>query len=293
MEIPTVIKWAGGKKQLLEQFEKLYPEKFGNYYEPFLGSGAVFFQIRRKDLHRKSMYKEAERKYFLSDSNSDLIDLYKDVRDNVEKLIALLETHKEKHHKDDDYFYKVRNDYNKGSKGLERSAQFIYLNKTCFNGLYRENSKGEFNVPKGSYKNPAIVNEKVLREASGLLQGVYINCFLFQKTEKLPQKGDFIYLDPPYYPLSETASFTSYTKLDFSGKDQERLAEYFRKLDEKGCLLMLSNSDTAFIRKLYDGFNISTVYATRMINCQAEKRGKITEIVVRNYEYNNNEVVSL
>ena len=283
MEIPTFVKWAGGKKQLLKQFEPLYPKKFGNYFEPFVGSGAVFFHIRKTDHAKKSMYSEPKREYFLSDSNPDLINVYKDVRDNLNDLIRRLKIHKVKHDEDTNYYYEVRDEFNRKSEGIERSAQFIYLNKTCFNGLYRVNSKGEFNVPKGSYKNPVIANEKVLKEASRLLQGVKIECMPFEKTEKLPEKGDFIYLDPPYFPLSPTASFTSYTQQDFSADDQKRLSEYYRRLDAKGCLLMLSNSDTDYIKGLYEGYDIQKVLATRMINCNASGRGKIFEVVVRNY----------
>jgi len=283
MEIPTIVKWAGGKKQLLEQFKPLYPKKFNNYYEPFIGSGAVFFYLRKIDLHRKMMYPDEGREYFLSDNNRNLINLYVDVRDKLDELISLLETYKKKHHKDDDYYYQVRDDFNKGSKGIERSAQFIYLNKTCFNGLYRVNSKGGFNVPKGEYNNPAILNKQALGEASRLLQGVKIKCLSFEETEPLPQKEDFVYLDPPYHPLSETASFTSYTKEDFTIKDQERLAEYYKKLDDRGCFVMLSNSDTDFIKSLYKGYEIKTAKARRAISCKGQGRGKINEIIVRNY----------
>jgi len=283
MEIPTIVKWAGGKKQLLEQFKPLYPKTFKNYYEPFVGSGAVFFYLRQIELHRKAMYSEPERTYHLSDNNEDLVNVYLDVRDNVDKISKLLEEHKQKHSEDGEYYYQVRDKFNGGSKGIKRSAQFIYLNKTCFNGLYRVNSKGEFNVPKGDYTKPPILNGPILKEASRLLQGVDIKCMSFEKTESLPQKGDFVYLDPPYYPLSKTSNFTSYTKEDFTEKDQERLAEYFKKLDKRGCYLMLSNSNMDFIKGLYKDYKIKKVKAKRAISCNGEGRGEIDEIVATNY----------
>ncbi len=205
------------------------------------------------------------------------------MRDNVDTLLILLEEHKTKHHQDENYYYDVRKAFNSRSTGIERSAQFIYLNKTCFNGLYRVNAKGEFNVPKGRYKNPPIANHNLLKEASKLLQGVQIECLPFEKTESKPQKEDFIYLDPPYHPLSETSSFTSYTKEDFTAKDQERLAEYYKKMDKKGCYVMLSNSDTEFIKNLYSDYEIKIVKAKRAISCKGEGRGAINEIVIMNY----------
>lgn len=283
MEIPTFVKWAGGKKRLLEQFRPLYPKEFKNYFEPFVGSGAVFFYLVKIDLNGHAIYPDNHREYFLSDNNKDLTNLYIDVRDNVDELISELKTHKKNHFEEEDYYYETRDEFNKGSKGVLRSAQFIYLNKTCFNGLYRVNSKGGFNVPKGDYKNPQILNEQRLREASRLLQAVKVECMSFEKTESLPQEGDFIYLDPPYHPVSKTANFTSYTKEDFTAKDQERLTEYYKKLDGRGCFVMLSNSDTDFIRELYKEYNMTTVRATRAISCNGNGRGAIKEVVVRNY----------
>jgi DNA adenine methylase len=275
MDIPTIVKWAGGKKQLLEQFKLLYPKKFNDYYEPFVGSGAVFFYVRLHD---------GKRKYFISDNNKDLINVYQSVRDDVEGLIDLLKVHKKKHHENSkEYYYEIRKAFNSNSTGIERAAQLIYLNKTCFNGLYRVNSKGGFNVPIGSYANPAILDEKSLRLANKLLNNVEINCMTFEETESYPQKGDFVYLDPPYHPI-KTSSFTSYTKEDFTAKDQERLAGYYKKLDKRGCQVMLSNSDTEFIKTLYADYNLYGVKASRMINCNGNDRGKINEVVVTNYK---------
>ncbi|HHQ45505.1 MAG TPA: DNA adenine methylase [Candidatus Altiarchaeales archaeon] len=276
MEIPTIVKWAGGKKQLLDQFKTLYPKEFNDYYEPFIGGGAVFFHLKQLDGHRK---------YFISDNNKDLVEVYRAVKDDIDQLIKLLETYKKNHMKNPkEHYYKIRDDFNKTTSGVERAAEFIYLNKTCFNGLYRVNSKGGFNVPIGNYKNPGIVNEKSLRKASRLLQGVEIECMPFEETLKLPKKGDFIYLDPPYHPLSETSSFTSYTKEDFTEKDQERLLEYYKKLDRRGCLLMLSNSDTEFIKQLYRDYDLHKVKAKRAISCKGEGRGEIKELVITNYK---------
>jgi DNA adenine methylase len=270
--IPTFIKWAGGKTQLLRQFETFFPTQFNKYYEPFLGSGAVFFYI-------KNLYPEKE--FFLSDNNPGLINCYEIVKNDVEGLLDLLREHRAKHSKE--YYYYQRNiDTNNLSK-IESVARFIYLNKTCFNGLYRVNSKGKFNVPIGSYKNPSIFQEKDLREAQKLLQSVKLKTMPFEKIINIAKKNDFVYLDPPYHPLSPTSSFTSYTSNSFSEKDQIRLAEVYRKLDKKGCLLMLSNSYSKLILELYDDYRIECVSAKRMINCNGKKRGAIPEVVVLNY----------
>jgi DNA adenine methylase len=270
--IPTFIKWAGGKTQLLSQFENFFPTFFNKYFEPFLGSGAVFFYI-------KNLYPEKD--FFLSDNNSELINCYEIVKNEVEGLLDLLKKHRSKHSKE--YYYTQRNmDTNNLSK-VELVARFIYLNKTCFNGLYRVNSKGKFNVPIGSYKNPSIFQEKDLRAANNLLQDVSLKTMPFEEIVNIAQKNDFVYLDPPYHPLSPTSSFTSYTSTSFSENDQRRLAEVYRELDRKGCLLMLSNSYSEFILGLYGGYRIERVSAKRMINCNGKKRGAIPEAVVLNY----------
>lgn len=272
INVPTFVKWAGGKNQLLEQFKNLYPKKIQGYFEPFLGGGAVFFYIK-KNHSPKSIH--------LSDTNSQLINCYDVVRNNPDALTELLKSHKSKHSKE--YYYTIRKQDPNQLSPIEAAARFIYLNKTCFNGLYRVNSEGKFNVPIGKYKNPSILNEKTIREASELLQGVKMTSEPFEKIVSKASKGDFIYLDPPYLPLSKTSSFTGYTKDSFSEKDQKRLAEVFKVLDKKGCLLMLSNSDHPLIRSLYSGYRIETVKAGRAICCDPAKRGKITELVVLNY----------
>lgn len=275
VEIPKFVKWAGGKGQLLEQFMPLFPKKFNRYLEPFVGSGAVFFYIIQK-------FKPKE--IIISDINEELINTYEIIRDDVERLIVELKQHKEYHSVEGKkYYLTIRATNPKDLPALERAARFIYLNKTCFNGLYRVNSKGQFNVPMGSYKNPDIVQEDRLRKVSELLKDVIIKVMSFEKVLNLAKKEDFIYFDPPYYPLKNKKSFTTYTKDSFMEKEQELLAEVFTKLDKKGCFVMLSNSDTKFIKDLYVDYKINIVKATRMINCNGDSRGKINEVVVTNY----------
>jgi len=269
--IPTFVKWAGGKKQLLEQFKPFFPEKIERYFESFVGGGAVAFYII-KNYHPKEI--------FLSDINEELVNCLNIIKNDVDSLIKLLKKMKANHSKET--YYKVRAEDPKLLCDVDRASRFIYLNKTCFNGLYRVNSKGGFNVPIGSYKNPAIVSEEELREISHLLKNAKVNTLQFYDAVKDAKKGDFIYFDPPYYPLKKE-SFTTYTKDAFLEKEQEHLAKVFNELDKKGCNVMLSNSDTKFIKDLYKDRHIKIVKATRMINCDATKRGKINEVVVTNY----------
>lgn len=271
-EVPGFVKWAGGKKQLLGQFKDYFPKDINRYLEPFVGGGSVAFSIIKN--HKPE-------DVIISDSNEELINAYKVIRDNTNELIEKLKQYKSVHNKDN--YYKVRNLQPEKLSKIERAARFIYLNKTCFNGLYRVNSKGRFNVPLGSSKHPAILMEDDLKEISSLLQKVMIKHMSFENVMNYAQKGDFIYLDPPYYPLKKGKSFTTYTKEAFLEKEQKKLSEVFRDLDKKGCKVMLSNSDTDFIKALYKGYNIDTVQASRMINSDATKRGKISELVIRNY----------
>ncbi|MFH1472401.1 MAG: DNA adenine methylase [Nanoarchaeota archaeon] len=274
IQIPTFIKWAGGKTQLIEQLTPLFPKGYNRYLEPFLGGGAVFFYV---------VQKVKPNEIILSDINEELINAYVVLRDDVERLIIELKQHKEYHQADGKkYYLEIRGVNPTTLPALERAARFIYLNKTCFNGLYRVNSKGNFNVPLGSYKNPGILREESLREASKMLQGVVLKVMPFEKVINHAKKGDFIYLDPPYYPLKKS-SFTSYTKDIFLENEQRKLAELFRELNKKGCQLMLSNSDTEFIKEMYKNFQIHTVRAKRLINSKSEGRGIINEIVVTNY----------
>jgi DNA adenine methylase len=271
--VPSLVKWAGGKKQLLEQFEKYFPEEIERYFEPFVGGGSIAFYLLKRNKEIKKAY--------LSDINEELIITYNVVKTNIDELVSLLKEYKLKHNKE--FYYKIRSEDTKKLTPIQIAARFIYLNRTCFNGLYRVNSKGEFNVPIGSYKNPAICNEEDLREISKLLQKDDIKVAQFYDAVKEAQKGDFVYFDPPYYPLTKGKNFTTYTKDNFLEKEQEKLAEVFKELDKRGCKVMLSNSDTDFIKNLYKGFNINFVKATRMINCDATKRGAINEVVVANY----------
>jgi DNA adenine methylase len=272
--LPLFLKWAGGKLQLIEQFENLFPHNFRNYYEPFIGSGAVFFYVKSK---------LKPNKVILSDTNEELINCFCVVRDKPSELVELLLNHRKKHSKE--YYYSVRSMESSTLDSLDRAARLIYLNKTCFNGLYRVNSKGQFNVPFGDYENPSIFDKNVLFQASQLLQGVHLQVMTFEKVLDFAGKDDFVYFDPPYIPLSKTSSFTRYSKSDFSMMEQKRLSEVFRILDSRGCFVMLSNSDHALTRELYRHYEKNTVIvrAKRMINSVGSGRGAINEVVVTNY----------
>ena len=274
------VKWVGGKRQLLTQFRlmNLYPpEKFdpktGRYFEPFVGGGAVFFDL-------------LPQKAFLSDLNNELVIAYNIIKNNVESLIKSLK----KHQNTKEYFLKIRaKDVNKLSE-VEIASRFIYLNRTCFNGLYRVNSSWGFNVPFAGNKNPLICDEINLRKISKALKYVEIKKQDYKEVLRKAKKGDFIYFDPPYYPINKTSSFTSYTKEAFLEKEQIELRDTFVELTKRGCFVMLSNSDTSFINKIYKEIKIkgklirvNKVYAGRAINSDASKRGKITEVLITNY----------
>jgi DNA adenine methylase len=265
------LKWAGGKTQLLQQLARFYPPKgtVKRYIEPFLGSGAVFF-------HFKAMV--GPESSILWDNNQELIRTFRAVRDEVERVIDLLREHERQHSKG--HFLEMR--VNKPRTAPTVAARLIYLNKTCFNGLYRVNSRGEFNVPLGSYPKPSILNEEGLRRASRQLAGAQIEEKDFRMVLSVAEEGDFVYFDPPYHPRSETAYFTSYTRDSFAEEDQKDLAEVYRALDRKGCLLVLSNSDTPLVRRLYKGFRKVEVIARRNINSRADRRGPIKERLVVN-----------
>lgn len=265
------LKWAGGKSKLIEQFVAYFPDGFDRYYEPFLGGGAMFFYLcNRTPLTQK----------FISDVNASLINTYLCVRNNVELLINLLEKHQIKHSKE--HFYYIRS--SKVENNFEQAARLIYLNKTCFNGLYRENSKGEFNVPLGKYKNPKVCHADLLRDAAIALRDTDISVRHFVDIlEHAKTERDFVYFDPPYYPLSATSSFTAYSRDFFGENEQIKLRDTFKILAERGVKVMLSNSDCPFIRELYCDFNIYEISAARAINSKAEKRGKITELLITSY----------
>ncbi|HKZ50777.1 MAG TPA: DNA adenine methylase [Dehalococcoidia bacterium] len=260
------MKWAGGKGQLLEQYAPLFPTSPKAYYEPFLGGGAVFFRLQ-------------PRPAFLSDINQEIVSAYIVVRDRVEELIERLRQHSN----EKAYYYAVREQDPTELDPAERAARLIYLNKTCYNGLYRVNRRGRFNVPFGRYRNPLICDAENLKAASLALQGVELRACDFEEALVGARAGDFVYLDPPYDPLSATASFTSYARGGFGEAEQRRLAAVYRELDRRGCLLMLSNADTELVRRLYEGYPLEEVKAARPISCKAEGRGKICELVIRNY----------
>jgi DNA adenine methylase len=266
------VKWAGGKSKLLAQLLPLLPPgvELRRHVEPFAGGAAVFFALRPA-------------RALLCDVNPALVATYEAVRDDVDAVIAQLERLSRDH--DERTYYHVRERYNRARKlgAAERAATFIYLNKTCFNGLHRVNSKGEFNVPAGRYVNPRILNEEALRAASTQLASCELRCTGFESLLSLARPGDFVYLDPPYEPISETASFTAYAQNGFGRHDQMRLRDVFAALDRRGCRLMLSNSDAPFILDLYRDYNIDFVAAARAINSDARKRGPVREVVVRNY----------
>lgn len=277
------LKWAGGKGQLISQYIPYFPSTFQNYYEPFLGGGAVFFhlQSRRDAYWRTPPVKQRLQPptAILSDINSELINVYCCVRDDVEALILLLAQHQQQHSKE--YYYQIRSQ--PFTTNLESAARFIYLNKTCFNGLYRENSKGEFNVPMGKYKNPGICQAETLRLAYEALANVQIEVRQFETVLDYANAEDFVYFDPPYYPLNNTSNFTTYHRGAFTEVDQIRLSEVFAALAQRGVKVMLSNSDCDFIKELYNEFNIYVISASRAINSNANKRGKIIELLITSY----------
>ena len=267
------LKWAGGKAQLVDQLRPLFPSSAGRYYEPFLGSGAVFFAFGH------SLCEEPPR---LSDSNPHLINSFSVVRDDPGGLLELLRRHSENHGKD--YYYETRAVGLEAGTCAERAARFIYLNRTCFNGLFRLNRKGQFNVPIGRYTNPRIWNPDLIQSVSGALQGVELSCKGFDVAVAGAESGDFVYFDPPYDPLSSTASFTSYTKDSFGRTEQGLLADCVADLTRRGVKVALSNSATPFIRDLYsEKYRMVTVSARRRINSRAEGRGPTDEVVVLNY----------
>jgi DNA adenine methylase len=277
------VKWAGGKTQILPQLYSLVPSKFERYFEPFLGGGALFFYLISNKNRQFSAY--------ISDINPELISVYVAIKNNVEKLIILLTQHKIEYKKcPKEYYNKLRENYNLGScpDRIERAAQFITLNRTCFNGLYRVNGKGLFNVPRGKYVNPSICDSNNLRNVSYALRNCKVTIKPGDYKEILlenAKEGDFIYLDPPYSPVSSTAYFTNYTNNGFSYNEQKKLAEVFRQLHEIKCKVMLTNSNTPLVRELYAPFarNTIEVNSKRAINCKASKREGHSDLIIRNY----------
>lgn len=257
------LKWAGGKTQLLPELMARVPSRFNRYFEPFMGGGALFFAL-------------APQRAVLSDINSELVSTYRSLRDDVGGVIRALDRHRS----EERHFYEVRAQGNARLSASAAAARMIFLNRTCFNGLYRVNRSGQFNVPFGKYKNPTICDADNLRRVAQVLDSVQIETRNALSVGRYCRRGDFVYFDPPYDPVSPTASFTGYTQGGFGRPEQERLAEVFARLAERGVQVMLSNSDTPFIRKLYRQFNVERVYARRAINRNATGRGRVAEVLV-------------
>lgn len=278
--IPTpkpFVKWAGGKRQLLSVIGMHLPKDYGTYFEPFLGGGAVLFQI---------LSENPEQKCEVSDLNSDLVLSYITIRDKVDDLIDSLRIHSKSYqHDPKSYYYSVRESSPKDQ--VEKTSRLLFLNRTCFNGLYRVNSKGKFNVPLGKYSNPNIINEENLRAVSHYLRSKRINikCQDFSRVLVSSKKGDFVYFDPPYQPVSSTANFTSYTKRDFTSDDLKNLTGVCKELDKKGVHVMLSNSNSELVEELFSStsWRIHKISANRAINSNGAKRTGHFELLIKNY----------
>ncbi len=271
------VKWAGGKRQLISVLDENLPKTFGTYFEPFLGGGALLFHL---------LTRQHGQRCSISDLNSDLVLSYTAIRDRPGDLIASLKIHEKNYHKDSkSYYYSVRQSSPRGQ--IEKASRLLFLNRTCFNGLYRVNSKGRFNVPLGRYTNPNIVNEENIRSVSHTLRSseVSIKCRDFQAVLADAKRGDFVYFDPPYHPVSDTANFTSYTNKDFTCEDLSRLVQLCKKLDSKGCKVLLSNSDSKQVSEMFAGkpWKTSKIQANRSINSDPKKRTGHLELLIKNY----------
>ena len=268
------VKWAGGKRALLEILCASLPQNFNAYFEPFLGGGALFFELANKGLLQG-------KKVYLNDKNAELINAYLAIQKEPQKLLNELNLMQKAHSKE--HFYSIRAlDREVNFSALNpifRAARFIYLNKTCFNGLCRYNAKGQFNTPFGAYKNPKIYDEALILNAHYALQDVVILNEDFEFVRDLAKKGDFVYFDPPYFPLNSTSNFTSYTQ-NFLENEQIRLYALFCDLNSRGVKLLQSNSSTDFIKNLYKNFQIQAIQAKRAINCKGDKRGSVSELIL-------------
>lgn len=273
------LKWAGGKRQLLSTIRNFIPKSYSSYFEPFVGAGAVFLSLQCK-------------KCTINDTNQELINCYQVIRDRPGELINLCKIYKKKNSKD--FFYQIRELDRQESfyklSSIERAARIIYLNKTCFNGLFRVNSSGQFNVPYGDYANPAIVDEEIVYAVSSYLNSNQVSVLNgdFEDSVTKARSGAFVYFDPPYHPISDTSSFTGYDLNGFDAKEQKRLKNLCDRLSDKGCKVLLSNSNARLIRELYsdDRYEIVEVEANRAINSVGSKRGKISELLIHNkYEF--------
>ncbi|MFY9300064.1 MAG: DNA adenine methylase [Candidatus Nitrosotenuis sp.] len=276
VEPKPFVKWAGGKRQLIDVISENVPQEFGCYLEPFLGGGAVLFHLLQKNPQMRCR---------VSDLNSDLVLAYVTIRDRVEELIQSLQNHAKNYHKNpDSYYYDVRQ--NEPKNQIEKVSRLLFLNRTCFNGLYRVNSRGKFNVPLGRYSNPNIVNEENLLAVSHVLQSkrIQISCRDFAAVLQDAKKGDFVYFDPPYQPVSRTANFTSYTNKDFGYKDLKKLVAVSEKLADRGCKVLHSNSNTKEVQSLFSkDWEIVEISANRAINSDSTKRTGQTELLIKNY----------
>lgn len=273
--LAPILKWVGGKRQLLDEISPLIPKKITTYVEPFVGGGAVLFNLQPQ-------------KAVINDLNEELMNVYKVVKNTPEDLLEALESHDQNNC--EDYYYEVRaldrTDGYQSMSDIEKAARIIYLNKTCFNGLYRVNQAGQFNAPYGKYKRPNIINKPAILAMSNyfnknnikIMQGDY------KKALKNLRKGSFVYFDPPYMPVSSSSSFTGYTERGFGQKDQIELKKICDKLNDQGIKFLLSNSDHSLIRDLYKNYDITTVQAKRAINSKGHKRGEINELLVKNYD---------
>jgi DNA adenine methylase len=279
-QIHPFVKWAGGKTQLLSRLDEFIPSGFNQYFEPFLGGGAMFFHLISNKNIRFTAY--------LSDLNGELINTYRVIQNDVERLIEVLKKNENEYKKNPSRYYYELRDYNNPLNDVERAARLITLNKTCYNGLYRVNKNGIFNVPMGKYKNPVICDSSKLKKVSSALRHskAIIKVADYKQILFENVKGnDLVYLDPPYNPTSSTANFTYYTDYGFDNKDQEDLANIFGRLNDRKCKVLLSNSDTPFIRKLYHDFSKYTkeIDTLRSINCKGSKRVGHKELLIRNY----------
>ncbi len=267
LRLTPFLKWAGGKRQLLAQLAPYIPPTYGAYIEPFLGGGALYLALKPAQA-------------ILADLNQELILCYQIIRDQLDDLLTDLD----RHIYDREYYYQLRAESTETLSPVARASRFLYLNKCGYNGLYRVNASGQFNVPFGRYpKPPRLYREEAIRTTSALLRSADLRTAPFQESMDRGASGDFVYLDPPYHPLSASANFTAYTAGTFGAGDQEELARWYRLLDQRGCRLMLSNSSAPLIRELYHDFRIEEVQATRAINSDPLARGAVTELVVLNY----------
>lgn len=272
--VTPVVKWVGGKRQILSEIKKYIPKNISTYYEPFVGGGAVLFDLQPS-------------KAVINDVNGELINLYQVIKDNVESLIKDLGKHKN----ESEYYYDVRSwdrdpAYYQGLSDVERASRILFLNKTCYNGLFRVNQAGQFNTPFGRYKDPNIQNSDTLRAVSRYFNEADIKLLNtdFEQAMKWCRRGSFVYFDPPYDPVSDSANFTGYSSGGFDRNEQIRLKELCDKLDNRGVKFLLSNASTEFIHDLYRDYNIEIIQAKRAINSKGNDRGEVDEVLVRNYE---------